>query len=154
MHQLVVRQAYAYRDDPSVPLFDDGGPVVILDATCARCSAGARLISFFDGKHQFRFCPVRTPTGRAVLRHFGLDPEDPESWLYLADGRAYTSLDAIIRAGARVGGIGWLFQVFQVFPKPIQDWMYQRLARNRYRIFGHKDMCAVPDPALRARLID
>ena len=37
---------------------------------------------------------------------------------------------------------------------PARRWLYARIARNRYRIFGHADMCAVPDPRLRARLID
>ena len=60
----------------------------------------------------------------------------------------------MIRAGARVGGAGWLLQALRLIPRAAQDWLYQKIARNRFRLFGRKDMCAVPDPALRARLIE
>lgn len=148
------RAPFSYRDDPTVPSFDDGGPVAFLDGDCVLCSAGARLIARFDRKREFKLCRVQSPTGRAVFRHFGLDPDDPDSWLYLVDGRAYTSLDAIIRIGARVGGVGWLLQVFRMTPRPAQDWLYRRVARNRYRLFGRGDICAIPDVELRKRLLE
>jgi predicted DCC family thiol-disulfide oxidoreductase YuxK len=154
MGRPVFRQPYSYRDDPTVPDFDDRGPVTFMDGNCVLCTSGARLIARFDRRCEFKICRVQTPTGRAVLQHFGVDPDDPESWLYLVDGRAYTSLDAMIRAGVRVGGLGWLLQVFRILPRGMQDWLYRRLALNRYRLFGRIDMCAVPDPALRARLIE
>lgn len=150
---LADRAPYSYRDDPAVPVFDDSGPVTFMDGECVLCTTGARLVARLDRQGEFRICPVQSPTGHAVLRHYGLDPGDPDSWLYLADGRAYTSLDAMIRAGARLGGAGWLLQPLRLLPRPVQDWLYRRVARNRYRLFGRTEMCAVPDPRLRARLI-
>ena len=41
-----------------------------------------------------------------------------------------------------------------LLPRAVQDWFYRRLARNRYRLFGRANMCEIPDPALRARLIE
>ncbi|MEM1162319.1 MAG: DCC1-like thiol-disulfide oxidoreductase family protein [Pseudomonadota bacterium] len=145
--------AYSYRSDPAVPDFDDDGPVAFMDGECALCTRGARLIARYDRSGQIRICPVLSPTGTAVMRHYGLDPAAPDSWLMLIDGRAYTSLDAIIRAGTLIGGAGHLLSVFRLLPRPVQDWLYRRLARNRFRIAGRTDMCAVPDPALRRRLI-
>lgn len=154
MHAPLARDPYSYRGDSAVPAFDDGGPVTVMDGTCALCTRGARLIARFDKAAEFRICRSQSSLGAALLRHYGLDSDDPESWLYLADGRAYTSLDGMIRAGARVGGVGWLLQPLRLLPRPVQDWLYRRIARNRYRLFGRTDMCAVPDPALRARLMD
>lgn len=151
--QLADLEPWSYRHDPSVPAFDDSGPVTFMDGDCVLCTAGARLIARFDRNDAFRICPVQSPTGRAVLRHYGLEPDDPDSWLYLADGRAHTSLDGMIRAGARIGGPGWLLQPLRLLPRAAQDWLYRRIARNRYRLFGRTSMCSVPDPRLRARLI-
>lgn len=152
--RLSSRPAYSYRDDPAIPAFDDSGPVTVMDGECALCTAGARLIARFDRRQEFRICRSQSPLGAALMWHYGLDPTDPESWLYLVDGEARTSLDAMIRAGARVGGIGWLLQPLRVLPRVVQDWLYRRIARNRYRLFGRTDMCAMPDPALRARLME
>ena len=153
MKALISTEPFSYRQDVGVPHFDDNGPVTIVDGNCALCTVGARLIARFDRSAEFRICPTQTELGSSLLRHYGLDAADPESWLYIVDGSAFTSLDGMIRAGARVGGAGWLLQPLRLMPRLAQDWLYQRIARNRYRLFGRKEMCAMPDPALRARLI-
>ena len=154
MTMPVERARYSYRKDPDVPAFDDSVPLVFMDGTCVLCTAGARAIARFDRKGEFRICPVQSPLGQAVLKHYGLEPDDPESWLYVVDGKAYASLDAIIRVASRLGGVGRFLQALRVLPRPAQDWLYRRIARNRYRLFGRTDMCTVPDPALRARLME
>ncbi len=145
---------HSYRDDPAVPEFDDSAPVVVMDGACALCTGAARLISRLDRTGRVRICPSGSRLGRALLAHYGFDPDDPESWLYLAGGRAYTSLDGVIRAGESMGGVARVASVLRLAPRPLQDWIYRRIARNRYRLFGRADMCAVPDSALRARLIE
>ena len=149
-----VQAPYSYRNQPGIPAFDDSGPIAFMDGDCVLCTAGARLIARHDRSGGIRICPVQSELGRAMLSHFGIDPESPESWLYLEDGVAHVSLDAVIRLGARIGGLGRALLVLRVLPRPVRDWLYRRIARNRYALFGKTDMCAVPDPKLRARLLD
>lgn len=153
MARLLERPPYSYRSDPALADFDDSGPVVFMDGHCMLCAQGARIIARLDRKERFKICPIQTPLGTAMLTHFGLEPGDPESWLFLDRGRAAASLQAITGIGKRLGGIGWLVAPFDLLPRAMQDWLYRRIALNRYRLFGASDMCAVPDPALKARLI-
>jgi predicted DCC family thiol-disulfide oxidoreductase YuxK len=148
-----IQAQYSYRSDARVARFEDRGPVVFMDGNCVLCTRTARIIGKLDRKGEFRICPVQTALGQAILTHYGLDTEDPDSWLYLDGGRAYTSMDAMIRAGTRLGGLGHAVRVLQILPRGAQDWLYRRIARNRYAVFGRTDMCALPDPALRRRLI-
>ena len=136
-----------------MPAFDDAGPLTVMDGDCALCSFGARLISRFDRRAEFRICPAQTPLGTALFRHYGLNSDDPASWLYIVDGQAFTGMDAMIRAGRRVGGVGWLLQPLRLLPLGLQNWLYHLLARNRYRLFGRTQMCNIPDPALQRRLL-
>ena len=154
MQGLRSMAAYSYRADPAVPPFDDAGPITVMDGECVLCSFGARMIARYDRAHEFRICRSQTGLGRALLSHYGLAADDPESWLYLEGGKAYSSLDAIIRAGRRVGGVGLVLQPLRILPRFMQDWLYRRIARNRYRLFGRTEMCEIPDPALRARLLE
>jgi predicted DCC family thiol-disulfide oxidoreductase YuxK len=41
-----------------------------------------------------------------------------------------------------------------VVPRPLRDWIYNLVARRRYRWFGKREACMVPTPALRARFLD
>jgi predicted DCC family thiol-disulfide oxidoreductase YuxK len=147
------RQAYSYRLETSIPQFDGRGPVVFMDGECALCSRTARIIARLDRRGEFRICPVQSELGRAILQHYGLDPDIPDSWIYLADGEAHTSLDAVIAAGTRLGGMARLVRIFLILPRPARDWLYRRIARNRYAIFGREQMCAIPDAALIQRLL-
>jgi len=151
--RLIDREAYSYRAETSVPHFDDGGPVVFMDGECALCSATARMIARLDRRGEFRICPIQSELGSAILQHYGLDPGNPDSWVYLADGKAYASLDAVVAAGTRLGGLAQLVRTFLILPRPARDWLYRRIARNRYAVFGRKQMCAIPDAALRRRLL-
>ncbi|MGL4237894.1 thiol-disulfide oxidoreductase DCC family protein [Tabrizicola sp.] len=144
---------YSHRNDPAVPPFDDSAPVAVMDADCAICSWGARMIHRLDRTGATRICPVQSPLGTALLQHYGLDPNDPVSWLFLDNGIPHKDFEAVLHAGRRFGGLALLTQALRIFPKPIRTWLYLRLARNRYRLFGRGDMCALPDQAFQRRLL-
>jgi predicted DCC family thiol-disulfide oxidoreductase YuxK len=146
-------RAYSYRDDPAVPPFDDSAPVAVMDAQCAICSWGARMMHRLDRAGTTRICPIQSPLGAALLTHYGLDPKNPVSWLFLDAGIAHKDFEAVLHAGRRFGGLGYLTQVLRLIPRPVRDWLYLRLARNRYRLFGRADLCALPDPALQRRIL-
>lgn len=147
------RHAYSYREDPGVPSFEDNHPIAVMDAECAICSWGARMIHRLDTSGQVRICPIQTPLGSALLAHYGMQADDPESWLFLHEGVAHQDFDAVIYAGQLFGGWGQLTAVMRLCPPPFRDWLYTRLARNRYRLFGKGDICALPDPAFQKRLM-
>jgi predicted DCC family thiol-disulfide oxidoreductase YuxK len=146
-------KAYSYRADTAVPSFDDAHPVVFMDGECALCTRAARIIARLDRKQEFRICPVQSPLGQAVLRHYGFDADSPTTWLYLQGGQAFGSLAGIIKAGERLGGLGRIAIIFRAAPKPLQDFLYNCIAKSRYRLFGKADLCGVPDEELRRRLI-
>lgn len=128
--------------------------IVVMDGSCALCTRAARTIAARDRRGEIRICPSGSPVGRALLAACGLDPDDPESWLLVEHGHVYGSLEAVTRVGQRLGGWLRLVGVFDFLPGRAQDWLYRWIARNRYRIFGRADMCGVPDPELRRRLLE
>ncbi|MGF1501465.1 MAG: thiol-disulfide oxidoreductase DCC family protein [Paracoccaceae bacterium] len=145
---------YSYRDDPAVPGLPDAGPIFFVDGDCALCSRWARIVARRDKAGIARICPVQSPTGRAVIAHYGLDADDPTTWLYLEDGKAFDGIPGIVAAGRRLGG--WLRPLAAVLarvPPGLGAWLYARMARNRYTLLGRADLCALPDPEIRARLI-
>ena len=148
------RDPYSYRDDPAIKAFDDSRIVLVMDGNCAICSGAARRIARFDKNDAVRITTAQGQLGAALLRHYGFNPDDPASWLMLAEGNAFGSLDAMLRLGRRLHPGFLIFAPLRLIPLRLQDWLYARLARNRYALFGHDDLCAMPDGALRHRLIE
>ncbi|SIO53717.1 Predicted thiol-disulfide oxidoreductase YuxK, DCC family [Rhodovulum sp. ES.010] len=152
MADMLDREAYSYREAKDVPTFDDGGQIAVMDGGCAPCSWGARMIARLDSAGQFRICPVQSPLGEALVRHYGLAPGDPETWLFLENGQAWGGMEAIIRIAERLGAAGRLATAMRILPRRLREWLYRRIARNRHRL-GRSDMCAIADERLRRRLL-
>ena len=129
-------------------------PIAVMDGTCALCAFGAKMVHRLDRSGDIRIAPIQGKTGAALMVEHGLDPLDPDSWLFIEeDRRVSRDLDALIRLGRRTGGIGWVLVWLKVFPKFARDWMYQKVASNRYAMFGRAQMCDIPDAGLQARLL-
>ena len=144
---------YSHRQDPTVPAFDDAGPRCVMDAHCALCARGARWIARRDKRQEFKIIPLQSDLGRALMVHYKMDPDDPTSWLYLEDGTPYTSLYAFTQVARRIGGIWHILRLLNLMPRGLQDPLYRAVARNRYRVFGRADLCAMPDPDVQSRLL-
>lgn len=129
------------------------GPIAVMDAECALCTWGARMIHRLDRSGDIRICPIQSERGRVLALSAGVDPDDPETWLFFDETGVWRNAEAIMRVGARCGGIGRVLGVGRLLPRRMRDWLYLKIARNRIRLFGRSDMCAVPDADFRARLL-
>ena len=152
--RLAEAAPYSYRADPAVPAFPDDKALVVFDGVCVLCSGFARFILRRDRAFAFRMTTAQSPLGQALYRHYGLDTDEIETNLVIADGRAYAKLDSVAVAGARLGGAWRTLALLRLLPRPLADWLYDRVARNRYALFGRTDSCMIPPPEWRERFLE
>jgi predicted DCC family thiol-disulfide oxidoreductase YuxK len=147
------RAAYSYRDDPAVPSFPDDRPIIIFDGYCALCCGWAKFVLRHDHAGVYRLLRAQSPLGHALYVHYGLDPEDYETNILIADGSAWFKSEGCIRMAE---GLGWPWKaaaMFRIVPQPARDWVYEFIARNRLRIFGKRDTCYLPDQSMQDRFL-
>lgn len=147
-------EAWSWRGDPAVPAFDDSAPVLVFDGHCVLCSASARFVLRHDRAGAFRFLAAQSPLGQALYVHFGLDPAALASVLLLDRGRPWTRSDAALAALRRLGGPWAVLAWLRLIPRPLRDGAYDLIARHRYRLFGRRAACDLPDPARTPRLLE
>ena len=87
------------------------------------------------------------------LKFLGLKSDDFETNLVVIDGRLYTKLDTLPAVMRVIGGPWRALSAIRLLPKPISDFLYNRIARNRYSWFGRRDTCLVPTPEIRERFL-
>lgn len=132
----------------------EAGPIVVFDGVCRLCSYWVQFLLRHDGSGRIRFAPMQGQAGRGLLRQYGLDPDDPLSFLWIDQGHGYRNSEAVLRLLASLGG-GWrLLRVLLLLPRPLRDALYRLVARNRYRWFGRRDACLLPDAAVARRFLD
>lgn len=62
------------------------------------------------------------------------------------DGKTYTKSTAVLKSLISIGNFWSIFGIFLIIPKFIRDWIYLRIAKNRYRIFGKNESCRIATP--------
>ena len=129
-----------------------GDGLVLFDGVCVLCSGWVRFLLARDRAEFFRFTPIQSPYGRALAQRLGIDVETPETNAVIIGGRAYFKADSAMQALARLPRWRWV-RIFAILPRPVRDWLYDRVARNRYQLFGRTESCMVPAPELMRRFV-
>lgn len=132
-------------------------PIIVFDGVCVLCTANAQFVLKHDHKAHFRLAAMQGAIGQAIMRHGGLDPDDPTSFILLdseADGGlVWMNSDAVLHMWA---GLGWPWRaglIFKLVPRVLRDPVYKLIARNRYKWFGKRDQCWVPTKEQAARIL-
>lgn len=89
-----------------------------------------------------------------LMSQFGIEPTQMKTFVVIADGKAYVRSDAAIRVARLLRGAWKLLGLVRMVPRPIRDYAYEVVARNRYRWFGRHHACIAPTPELQERFID
>lgn len=131
---------------PTLPSFspDTHSRIIVFDGVCHVCTGGVRFLARQRIDPPFTLIPMQSAEGRALLGQFGIDTEDPATFLVLDRGVVLTQSDASIHITAAIGGLWRLVAIARVIPRSWRDWLYRLLARNRYRWFGRRSTCYLP----------
>ena len=142
-----------------VPRPEDGVHLVLFDGVCGLCN---RLVPFLlehDRHKVFSFAALQSSSGRKVVERSGGDPNALTSFYVLANYRTEHAR-MFSRSGAVLfvaGQLGWPWKIAvlgRILPVTIRDWLYDVVARNRYRMFGRDEQCLTPLPEFRRRFIE
>lgn len=121
--------------------------LVLIDGACVLCSMSFRFVARRDREKRFKFATIQGTPGQGIARAIGIDPDQPDSFAVIVDGRALFKSEGAIAILRMLPGWGWAAALLSI-PRPVRDWAYDRVARNRYRLFGRLDSCIVPSAEL------
>jgi predicted DCC family thiol-disulfide oxidoreductase YuxK len=129
-----------------------GRGLILYDGVCVLCSGWVRFVASRDDARLFLFTPIQSEYGRALALKQHIDPDNPQSNAVLVDGTVNLRSDSAIAALSRLPRYGWV-RAFRIVPKPLRDWAYATIARNRYRWFGRHDVCDIGGATYMDRVV-
>jgi len=118
--------------------------LILFDGVCVLCSRGCRFVSKRDRRGYFRFVPIQLAEGRPLAEQLGINPDCPDSFAFIATGQAYVKSEAALRIARGLPRWQWTW-VFHLIPRVIRDAIYDLVTCNRYRWFGRRDACILPN---------
>ena len=127
--------------------------LILFDGDCVLCSRWARFVHRRDTANRFKFVATQSPYGRWLAQRFGISVDAPETNLAVIDRRVLFKSDTALSILRVLPGWRWTALAF-IVPRGVRNFLYDRIARNRYRWFGRREQCWVGDPAFKHRVIE
>jgi predicted DCC family thiol-disulfide oxidoreductase YuxK len=129
-------------------------PVLLFDGICNLCNSSVQFILKHEKNSELKFAALQSQFGQELLSQYKLTSPKMNSVILVSDGKVYLASDAVIRV-CRFLKFPWnLGSVLIVIPRPLRDFFYKKIAKNRYRWFGKKESCMVPSPGRRSRFLE
>lgn len=127
--------------------------IVLFDGECNFCDSSVQFIIKRDRKNRFQFASLQGETGRKLVNEHNI-PENTDSMLLITNDKAYLKSSAALHVAKQLKGFWKLLFVFILIPRPLRDFVYDIIAKNRYKWFGRKESCMIPSPEMRHRFFD
>jgi len=126
------------------PLLSTNETVVLFDGTCKLCNGWAKFIIRNDRMRRIRLATVQSPQGQQLLAWAGLPTDRFNTIVLIAEGRIFVRSEAMFEILARLPHPWSWLNAAKFFPQRLRDWVYDKIALNRYRLFGRYDSSRTP----------
>jgi predicted DCC family thiol-disulfide oxidoreductase YuxK len=129
------------------------GPILLFDGVCNLCNGLVTFIIRKDHGAKIKFAHLQSHSGQMLLKQFSLVSDDIDSVVYIVENKYFLRSSAVLQVFKDLGR-GWnMLYSFIIIPEFIRDFFYNLIARNRYKIFGKKDSCRIPEPGKIERFL-
>jgi predicted DCC family thiol-disulfide oxidoreductase YuxK len=128
--------------------------IVFFDGVCNLCTGSVQWIIRRDPHAKFRFASLQGDAGKAFLQQHQLTTGRFNSIILVDNNKVYFRSAAALRITGKLSGAWPLLQALLIIPPFIRNAVYDWIARNRYRWFGKKEACWIPDVLLKDRFLD
>ncbi len=127
--------------------------LILFDGYCYLCSYSVEFILKRDTKDYFRFVSLQSEIGQEYLLKYNISVELNNSVILIENSVVYVKSTAALRIAGKIKGLWFLFYVFFIIPKAIRDYFYMIVSDNRFKWFGKKDKCYIPNESYKLKFL-
>ena len=129
--------------------------IILFDGFCNLCDSAVQFIIKHDKKDVFRFVALQSNLGKEIIKYIGIDAKNIDSIILYQPGIAYYyKSEAALEIAKNLGGIFYFVKLFSILPTSFNNYIYDYVAKNRYRWYGKKDACLIPTEEIQAKFLE
>jgi len=129
--------------------------LILFDGVCNLCNSAIQYVIKHDRDDTFLFAPLQSEVGKKVISKYNIDTDKTDSiLLYSNENGLSIKSTAALKVAKHLGFPRNLLTIFFIVPPMIRNWVYDFVARNRYKWYGKKEECMIPTPELKSRFLD
>lgn len=128
--------------------------IILFDAICVLCNGWAKFLIRYDRQSKFKFASVQSLLGEAILKYYGMSTADYSTMLVVYHGQRYVESSAFLKVMQQLKFPFSLSNIGYLVPSTIRDFLYRRVALNRYPLFGTTSSCLLSSQENRSHFLE
>lgn len=125
--------------------------VVFFDGVCNLCNSYVQWLIKRDKKNKLKYASLQSQFAQHHITDIKIRQTD--SIVFFKNQQFYTKSTAVIYILQSLGYPYKLSVVLLIVPKFIRNWVYDTVARNRYKWFGKRAACLLPEASLKDKFL-
>ena len=126
--------------------------IVFFDGVCNLCQGSVRYLIKHDKKGVLKFASLQGNYAKDFVNETEI--QSMQSIIFFDGKILYKKSTAVLKLSSLLRGWHQLLLLGYILPRFIRDWLYNIVAKNRYRWFGKKDQCMLPSKGFENRFLD
>jgi predicted DCC family thiol-disulfide oxidoreductase YuxK len=134
--------------------FPPNKKLILFDGICNLCNASIQYVIKHDKKNVFMFTALQSEAGQQIIKKYNIDTNKEDSvLLYTPKNGIDSKSTAALKIANDLGFPQSIMTVFFIIPPFIRNWVYDYIAKHRYKWYGKKESCMIPTPELKSRFL-
>ena len=128
--------------------------LILFDGVCNLCNASVDFVIKRDKNKKFRYASLQSETGQKILAENKFNKSDYDSFILEHKGNVYIKSTAALQVALNLGFPINLMGIFLIIPSFIRNWVYDYIAKNRYKWYGKQEACMIPTQNLKSKFLN
>jgi len=129
--------------------------LILFDGVCNLCNSSINYVIKHDKNNVFMFAPLQGETGKQIIEKYNLDTSKTDSiLLYSKENGLKIKSSAAMAIASQLGFPRNILIVFFIVPPFIRNWVYDYIAKNRYKWYGKQNECMIPTEKLKSKFLN
>ncbi len=127
--------------------------LLLFDGVCNLCNGLVRFILRHERNPVIRFAALQSIPADSSLIKLIPNTIGPSTIVFMENNKTYVKSEAAFKIAAHLRRPWSWLSWFRFLPRPVSDFVYDLIAKYRYRLFGKSESCMVPDAKYLPRFL-
>ena len=118
--------------------------IILFDGVCNFCNFWVNFVIKRDKKDLFRFTALQSVKAKELTSRFNIDITNLDTFVLIKGEKFFTKSTAALMVCKELNSLVKILFPLIILPKFLRDFIYDLIAKNRYKLFGKRDTCRVP----------
>jgi predicted DCC family thiol-disulfide oxidoreductase YuxK len=126
--------------------------VILFDGVCNLCNSAVQIVIKNDKNSYYKFASLQSEFAQNFLKKNNLSAQDFSTLILIQDDQYFKKSKAIFKIVKHLPNYSWL-GFFSFLPLFFTDFVYDLISNNRFKWFGKRASCWLPNSELKDRFL-